>query len=362
MAVTPKQQIERLVGDLRQITKWGRMSDYASGSGLPITRTWTPFLAAIFERYSSDEDLLEVVAKLRTFYMQQILAADRMVTFFHPHEIHGNSLYDAAFIAQPSASAAQGYFPALVPEKDVKTDVPGSPTFVGRVVSADKRVALFYLSGRYVEERDKYKRDEVAAAVREAFEDYDEFIAIKLRFRQCMDSVIVHPDGGVQMRLDLPSLTNVDYAEYCAQTLREKFHGDFPGPSGAPLLGDRRNLFKAIGSIYRKAGVGRVSELGFETPTDSVKVEKMRNKTSDLREELYHKAGKVGLKNLAEIVPYRLSVRFDPSFGKHPVELSLPGSFRELAKPSQRLDVASISGCLSEQDFERAVQTLLEHA
>ena len=362
MATTPKQQIERLVGDLRQITKWGRMSEYASGQGLPITRTWTPFLAAIFERHNADEDLLKVIAKLETFYMQQILAADRMVTFFYPHELHGKALYDAALVAQPLPSVAQGHFPALVPEKDVKTDVPGSPTFVGQVVSVDKRVALFYLSGRYVEERDKYKRDEVAAAVRDAFEDYDEFIAIKLRFRQCMDSVIIHPDGSVQMRLDLPSLTNVDYAEHCAKTLMEKFHADFPGPGGAPLLGDRRNLFKAIGSIYRKAGVGRVSELGFETPTDSVKVEKMRNKTSDLREELYHKAGKVGLKNLAEIVPYRLSVRFNPSLGKHPVELSLPGSFRELAKPSQRLEVASVSGCLSEQDFEKAVQTLLEHA
>ncbi|MFL9944286.1 hypothetical protein [Paraburkholderia graminis] len=362
MAATPKQQIERLVGDLRQITKWGRMAEYAAGNSLPITRTWTPFLSAIFERYDSDEDLRKVVGKLGTFYMEQILAADRMVTFFYPHELHGKSLYDAAVNAQPPESAAQSHFPALVPEKDVKTDVPSVPTFVGRVISTDKRVALFYLSGRYVEERDKYKRDEVADAVREAFEDYDEFIAIKLRFRQCMDSVIVHPDGAVQMRLDLPSLTNVDYGEHCARGLMEKFHADFPGPGGAPLLGDRKNLFKAIGNIYRKDGLGRVCELGFETPTDSVKVEKMRNRTSDLREELYHKAGKVGLKNLAEIVPYRLSVRFNPSSGKHPVELSLPGSFRELAKPSQRLEVGAISGCLRERDFEKAVQTLLEHA
>ncbi|MBN3808763.1 hypothetical protein [Paraburkholderia sp. Ac-20347] len=362
MAATPKQQIERLVGDLRQITKWGRMSEYASGNSLPITRTWAPFVEAIFERYTSDVDMLKVVEKLRTFYMEQIVAADRMVTFFHPHEVHGKALYDAASDARPQPSTAQGHFPALVPDKDVNSDVPTVPTFVGQVVSTDKRVALFYLSGRYVEERDKYKRDEVAAAVRDAFEDYDEFIAIKLRFKQCMDSVIVHPDGAVQMRLDLPSLTNVDYAEHCAKVLMEKFHADFPGPGGAPLLGDRRNLFKAIGNIYRKDGLGRVCELGFETPTDSVKIEKMRNRTSDLREELYHKAGKVGLKNLAEIVPYRLSVRFNPSSGKHPVELSLPGSARELAKPSQRLEVASVSGCLLESDFEKAVQTLLEHA
>ncbi|RQX95139.1 hypothetical protein [Burkholderia stagnalis] len=89
MAVTPKQQIERLVGDLRQVTKWGRMSEFASGNGLPITRTWTPFLAAIFERYNADEDLLKVVGKLESFYMQQILAADRMVSTIDPRVFIG---------------------------------------------------------------------------------------------------------------------------------------------------------------------------------------------------------------------------------------------------------------------------------
>ncbi|ANJ70967.1 hypothetical protein K6V72_07925 [Ralstonia insidiosa] len=355
-----KEQIERLVGDLRQITKWGRMADFASANGLPITRTWAPFIVAIFERYTNDADLLKVVEKLRQFYVQQLLAADRVVTFFHPHE-HEKSLYDRAVNAQPSESAAQKHFPALVPEAQAKDHVPQMPTLVGRLVSANKRVALFYLSGRYVEERDKYKRDEVNAAVQEAFQDYDEFIAVKLKFKQCMDSVIVHPDGSVQMRMDLPTLTNADYAEICIKSLLKSFHADFSGADGSSLIGGRVNLFKAIGSIYRTSGLGRVSELGFETPTDSVKVEKMRGKSSDLREELYHKAGKVGLKNLAEIVPYRLSVRFPPSVGKHPVELSLPGSFRELAKPSQRLEVASVSGCVNEKDFEAAVQTLLGH-
>jgi hypothetical protein len=359
---TPKAQIERLVGDLRQVTKWGRMSEFASVNGLPITRTWAPFLAAILERYTDDADLSKVVEKLYLFYLEQLLAADRMVTFFHPHEHHGTALYDVALAAEPAESAGQKHFPALVPEAQVKDDVPQAPTFVGRVVSADKRVALFYLSGRYVEERDKYKRDEVNVAVQEAFQDYDEFIAIKLKFKQCVDSIIVYPNGSVQMRLDLPTLTNVDYAEICMKSLLNGFHADFPGPNGAPFLGDRINLFKAIGNIYRTPQLGRVSELGFETPTDSVKVEKMRNKSSDLREELYHKAGKVGLKNLAEIVPYRLSVRFPPSSGKLPVELSLPGSFRELAKPTQRLEVASVSGCISEKDFESSVQTLLGHA
>ncbi|HDR8961655.1 hypothetical protein LGN06_20535 [Burkholderia vietnamiensis] len=358
---TLKTQIERLVRDLRQITKWGRMADFAAVNGLPITRTWDPFLAAILERYTSDEDLLKVVEKLKSFYIEQLLAADRMVTFFHPSVEHGKSLYDVASNAQPPESAAKAHFPALVPEAQAKDEVPQVPTFVGRLVSHDKRVALFYLSGRYVEERDKYKRDEVNAAVQEAFQDYDEFIAIKLKFKQCMDSVIVYPDGSVQLRMDLPTLTNVDYAEICIKSLLSHFHADFPGAGGTPFVGDRVNLFRAIGNIYRTAGLGRVSELGFETPTDSVKVEKMRDRSSDLREELYHKAGKVGLKDLAEIVPYRLSVRFSPSSGKHPVELSLPGSFRELAKPSQRLEVASVSGCLYEKDFEAAVQTLLGH-
>ena len=75
------------------------------------------------------------------------------------------------------------------------------------------------------------------------------------------------------------------------------------------------NLFKAIGSIYRTSGLGRVSELGFETPTDSVKVEKMRGKSSDLREELYHKAGKVGTKKSCRDSPISSFGTF-PSVGR----------------------------------------------
>ncbi|WP_353189914.1 hypothetical protein [Pandoraea pnomenusa] len=337
------------------------MADFAGENGLPVTRTWAPFLEMVFEKYTSKADLQAVADKLEDFYRHQLICSDRMVTFFHPHEKFGKQLYAKVENAEPMESAASKHFPALVPEAKLKTDVPKIPTLVGRGASPDGRVCLFYLSGRFVEEREKYKRDEVADAVREAFQDFDEFIAVKLKFRQCIDSVIVSPDGSVQLRMDLPTLTNVDYAEICIKSTLGQFHGDFSGAKGEPLVGDRVNLFNAIGNIYRTTGLGRVSELGFETPTDSVKVEKMRNKDSDLREELYHKAGKVGLKNLAEIVPYRLAVRFQSQVGKHPVELSLPGSFRELAKATQRLEMAAVSGCVLEDDFSTIVQTLLKH-
>ncbi|MBP0588701.1 hypothetical protein J8I87_03005 [Paraburkholderia sp. LEh10] len=350
-----------LVADLRRVTKWGRMSAYASANGLPVTRTWDPFLAGLLESNTTDATLNKVTAKLQEFYMAQLLAGDRVVTFFEPHPDFKGRIYDLARKAVAPVSPVSKSFPSLIPEARVKSDVPGVPTFAGSVKHPDGRIALFFLSGRYVEERDKYKRDEVSAAVRDAFQDYDEFIAIKLRFKQCMDSIVVSPDCSVQIRLDLPTLTNMDYAEICAKTLLQHFHAHFSGPKGEPILGERQNLFRAIDKIYQKKGLGRVSELGFETPTDSVKVEKMRDKTSDLREELYHKAGKAGLGGLAEIVPYRLAVRFPSTVHGAMVELMLPGSFRELAKPSQRLEVAAISGCISEVDFENAVQTLLGH-
>lgn len=357
-----KKQISAIVDDLRRVTKWGRMAAYAQANSLPVTRTWDPFLKAILEANTSEAALEKVLAKLRTFYVSQILAGDRIVTLFRPHATLGGLLFKlATAAASPDVPVAKG-FPALIPEADAKEVVPTVPTFVGKLTSKDGRVALFFLSGRYVEERDKYRADEVAPAVRNAFQDYDEFIAIKLRFRQCMDSIVVSPDGSAEMRLDLPTLTNADYAGVCANTLLQHFHAQFSGPAGEPLLGERRNLFKAIDSIYRATGLGRVCELGFETPTDSVKVEKMRGRTADLREELYHKSGKAGLGDLADIIPYRLSVRFPSTVKGSAFEVALPGSFRELSKPTPRLEIAAVSGCLSTADFHGAVKTLLAHA
>lgn len=356
-----QKRIATLVDDLRRVTKWGRMATFAQANGLPVTRTWDPFRTAILEGNTTELALAKVIEKLESFYINQLLAGDRIVTFFKPNVALGKHLYQIADAAVAPKSHASVNFPALIPETTAKEDVPSVPTFVGKVKHPDGRIALFFLSGRYVEEREKYKKDEVAAAVRDAFQDYDEFIAIKLRFKQCVDSIVVSPDGSSQMRLDLPTLTNADYAGICTNTLLQHFHAYFSGPGGEPVLGERRNLFKAIDKIYRKKGLGRVSELGFETPTDSVKVEKMRGKSADLREELYHKAGKEGLGDLAEIVPYRLSVRFPSTVHGGVVELTLPGSFRELSKPTQRLEIAAISGGLSSADFDDVVNTLLTH-
>jgi len=356
-----RAKVEQLIADLRRVTKWGRMSAFAAANGLPVTRTWDPFLERLLTDNITKASLEQVSAKLEPFYRVQLVAGDRLVTFFEPHEQFGRRLYGAAKKAVPPTSPGATSFPSLISGRRAKIDVPGVPTFVGTEKLPGDHIALFFLSGRYVEERDKYKKSEVSQAVRDAFKDYDEFIAIKLQFKQCMDTIIIAPDFSVQIRLDLPTLTNMDYAEICLNSLLQHFHALFSGPAGEPWLGTRRNLFHAIGSIYRTKGLGQVCELGFETPTDSVKVEKMRDKSSDLREELYHKAGKAGLGRLAEIVPYRLAVRLPSSVKGAAVELLLPGSFRELAKRSHRLELAAISGCIVESDFEQAVQTLLGH-
>lgn len=356
-----KSEVKRLVADLRRVTKWGRMAIFAAANGLPVTRTWDPFLERLLEDNTSEAALRKVADKLTSFYVAQLSAGDRIVMFFRPSVDFGARLYNLAKKAVAPASVVSEHFPSLIPESKAKKDVPGVPTFAGTRKYGDGRIALFFLSGRYVEERDKYKREDVAQVVRDAFNDYDEFIAIKLRFKQCVDSIIVSPDASVEIRLDLPTLTNMDYAEICATSLLQHFHAYFSGPKGEPILGERVNLFKAIDKIYRTKDLGRVSELGFETPTDSVKIEKMRDRSSDLREELYHKAGKAGLGNLAKIVPYRLAVRFPGSVNGATVELVLPGSFRELAKPSQRLELGAVSGGISEDDFDQVVRVLLQH-
>lgn len=91
-----KSEVKRLVADLRRVTKWGRMAIFAAANGLPVTRTWDPFLERLLEDNTSEAALRKVADKLTSFYVAQLSAGDRIVMFFRPSVDFGARLYNLA--------------------------------------------------------------------------------------------------------------------------------------------------------------------------------------------------------------------------------------------------------------------------
>jgi hypothetical protein len=352
------EHVARLILDLRKVTKWGHMHSFAKSNGLPNARTWDPFTEKLEEECQLVKRCKEVRDLLQSFYLDQLIGGNRVLQILNVSDGEKATLHKrVSSIVVPKTPGSDAY-PHLVDEKNI-AELPAQPTLVGKRQLADGSVALSFMSVRFIEERKKYRPDEVTEAVRKAFSGYDHFIAIKHTYKQCADAIIVPADAQrVELRLDLPTVTNMEYAAICAVQVLEQFHNLFPSAGGASVLAGRINFFPAIDRIYRKRGLGQVVELGFETSTNSVKVEKMRDRDSDLRDELYHKTGKAAIKSL---VPFKLAVKFQLDRSGAAPELLLPGNFRELNRSPPALDLAVLEGCLTEKHVAALIRTLIEN-
>ncbi|WP_155633063.1 hypothetical protein [Burkholderia stagnalis] len=356
------ETIELLVSNLRKMTRFGHLRTVVELAGGYANRSWDLFRRDFVNGgvNLSAKKLREV---LEDFFNDQLIGSERFAQVFRPSKGDRKLLVDKIHTATPKRSVASKRYPYLLAD-DQLADIPTHPTFTGKQTLSDGSTALTFLSGRYIDERLKFKRDDVTPSIQDAlskaYQDFDEFIVVRKIFKQCADAVVVAPDAStIQLRLDVPSTNNVEFGEICAKELGYQFHALFHGDGGSSLLGSPVNFFPAINGLYSDRSAGRVVELGFETPTNSVKTERMRDRNSDLRVELYHKAGKGAVPH---ITPFKISVRFGKQVGGESIpEVTLPGNFRELAKPKSMLQIALVQGCTTEQAFSETIGTLLKY-
>lgn len=133
-----------------------------------------------------------------------------------------------------------------------------------------------------------------------------------------------------------------------------------PGRSSAV---DPLNFFPAMEKIYNSTD-GNVCELGFATTLGgSVKREKMKRNTADLRVETWHAGGRNAI--AAAAIPdtidiYRLSVSWKISMSADQPILSVPGTYKALSSGDVRH--ALILGCTEMASFDFAFSRLLAYA
>ena len=123
------------------------------------------------------------------------------------------------------------------------------------------------------------------------------------------------------------------------------------------------NFFPVIQKIY-DSKEGNVCELGFVTMIgNSMKTEKMKKNTADLRAETWHAGAMVAIASAPTpdtIDIYKLNVSWKISMSNDQPVLSLPGSYRALSSAS--IDHAIILGCMGRNSFNFAYGRLMTFA
>ncbi|TRO08203.1 hypothetical protein EQ836_24700 [Ectopseudomonas mendocina] len=124
-----------------------------------------------------------------------------------------------------------------------------------------------------------------------------------------------------------------------------------------------RNLFGAMSKIYNSKE-GNVCELYFTTKIGgSVKREKMKRNTADLRSETWHAGGRKAIASAAipdSIDIYRLSVSWKLSFSDDEPVLSILGTYKSL--DTGVVYCALVSGCTEDISFEHAFAKLVNYS
>lgn len=123
------------------------------------------------------------------------------------------------------------------------------------------------------------------------------------------------------------------------------------------------NFFPVIHKLY-DSKEGNVCELGFVTTLGgSVKTEKMKRNSADLRSELWHAGAMTAIKAAPTpdtIEIYKLNVSWKISMSSDEPVLSIPGTYRALSTVS--IDHAIFLGCSGRASFNFAYRRLMNYA
>lgn len=121
------------------------------------------------------------------------------------------------------------------------------------------------------------------------------------------------------------------------------------------------NLFPAIHKLYDDKEAGRVVDMSCQVPTGSTKSEKMRKKSTCLRDEAFHVGG-VNAVN-GKIEPYSIALAWQPNNSKLPRrELQIHGGVRDLHSTNPSINYFIAKNCAEEPQLNQMIKLVRKYA
>jgi hypothetical protein len=262
------------------------------------------------ERLAGEDSTLKLKAEavLKTLHGDLILGGTKDLQIFELEDGEGDLIAAAFEKIEPLSPNFGTSYPFSVSETALKA-LALDHELTAKVAHENGDISLIYCARRTVDEQVRYKANEVAAAVRDAFAGYDEFIAIRRMDYQIFDVMTVRPKlNRLELLIDHPDRIRLPETSE-GRTLGLLGRTTTLVPSLNPVYEKNAplNLFACINNLLQAKTEGRVSRLSFRSPTDSVKKESM-TASKDLRVEVFHAAG---VQAVGAITPFDITVAWE---------------------------------------------------
>jgi hypothetical protein len=259
----------------------------------------------------------------------------------------------------PANSAYSEAYPFAISETALR-GLDAEHQLVRKEIHSSGDVSLVLCAKRRTEERLTYSMDEVTLAVREAFDGFEEFVAVKRSDYQVFDVLNFRPRlRRLEVLIDQPAkLRSPETPEArCISVLGRvatlSSHLAALYEANSPM-----NLIRCISGMYHAASEGRVSHLSFRAPTGSNN--KAAVASQDLRLEDFHK---YGVRAVGDVQPYDVTIAWDTvatSIGAVSVQVGTIAS--SLSADDASVRHARISGARSDAAIVFAVNKLVSYS
>ncbi|MCG7869363.1 MAG: hypothetical protein JAY74_23695 [Candidatus Thiodiazotropha taylori] len=354
------EDIIKVLDALKNRVPWHVMRKILISNNLPTGQGWSQSIDKILSHFENDTDKLPEATVLFKTFKDLVLTGEKSLRLYEidPHKI------DNAISICKQCTITKSIFSIKYPypvTKEELLDTDDIPHLV-EIIDTEHGVILVFCTKRFFTEKVPLKPKDLGISS-DRFTGFDEIIGVRHTTDQMYDVVVFDKRSNyVEIRIDSTHSMTTDELEVAFKVIRNEVNHilNNSSPENATELEKPVNLFRLVDSFY-SSKEGRICELAFETDTASIKHEKMRRKSLDLREEKYHKAGSAAVDH---ITPYRLGICWSLDMSNnikvHP-ELFLPGNVRMLNNPKIQLDGASIRNCSSSQDYEYVISRIKTH-
>lgn len=345
-----------------RIEKWTDAKLILKDLEIPCSTGWLTTIQKVDKEYGRNSFNPSVISKKK---MREILHEISLIshksTFAYRLncQVETEKVIENLFSDQAQDNIFSEKYPYSVSEEELK-NIDHEPYFCGETQKSG--VTYFQFSTkRTFTEKTQININNFSQDDKKILEKYEKIIGTREKIEQFFDTIVVNPKNNIiEIRIDKgDSVSQADLNKahntlesLVIDELRKLMESDF---SLEPI-----NFFPMIRNLYDNKEEGRVCEIGFECPNNSVHFQHHRKKREDIRSETFHDGG---LKAIGEIDPFRLAVIWDIPItdeSTKEIEALLPGTRRMLSEINPQLPYVVVKHCLNSHDFERTIERILE--
>lgn len=328
---------------------WTTMQTIFNFCQLPKSLGWDTTIPKLIKLHSEEDKYCSNFLKLDTLYRDNLYFAEKSVLIFETNKSYNSVLTNALTKYEIKETIFHEHYPFILPE-DKLNEVDLVPQMVN-ILNTEQNLTVTFCTRRSFKEEVEIDSNNLKPEFKDK-NHYDKIIGIQKHIYQFFDMVVIWKDREfIEIRLDISYNISQKERNVALVKIIESFNLLAKEILGVETVLHRYvNFFPLINKLYHSKE-GKISDLSFVTDEGSIKSEKMRKNTGDLREETYHKAGKQAVNH---ITPFQISIIWEYEISEEiekQIQLTIPGKYYYLNIPNPSLTEIFIKQCIIESEY-----------